>query len=71
MAIIDRQTFLKDISLLAGASLLAGTGVVGVWMPQKSAIKLGLVTYLWGKDWEVPTLLKNCIDTGIRALNFG
>ena len=37
-------------------------------MPQKSATKLGLVTYLWGKDWEVPTLLKNCIDTGIQGV---
>ena len=23
-------------------------------------MKLGLVTYLWGKDWDVPTLIKNC-----------
>ena len=37
-------------------------------MPQKSAIKLGLVTYLWGKDRDVPTLLKNCTDTGIQGV---
>jgi sugar phosphate isomerase/epimerase len=23
-------------------------------------MKLGLVTYLWGKDWDLPTLIKNC-----------
>ena len=23
-------------------------------------MKLGLVTYLWGKDWDVPSLIKNC-----------
>ncbi len=25
-----------------------------------SKMKLGLVTYLWGKDWDVPTLITNC-----------
>lgn len=23
-------------------------------------MQLGLVTYLWGKDWDVPTLIENC-----------
>lgn len=23
-------------------------------------MKMGLVTYLWGKDWDVPTIIKNC-----------
>ena len=25
-----------------------------------SAMRIGLVTYLWGKDWDLPTLIKNC-----------
>ena len=25
-------------------------------------MKLGMVTYMWGADWDLPTLIKNCTD---------
>jgi len=28
------------------------------------AIAYGLVTYMWGADWDLSTLLKNCKETG-------
>src|SRR5687767_5045438 len=28
------------------------------------AIGYGLVTYMWGADWDLPTLLANCKKTG-------
>ncbi len=31
-------------------------------------MKLGLVTYLWGKDWDVPTLIKNCSAANIHGV---
>jgi sugar phosphate isomerase/epimerase len=31
-------------------------------------MQLGLVTYLWGADWDLPTLIKNCQDTGFRGV---
>ncbi len=31
-------------------------------------IGLGLVTYNWGKDWDLPTLLRNCEQTGFGAV---
>ena len=31
-------------------------------------MKLGLVTYLWGKDWDVPTLIKNCSKTKLGGV---
>lgn len=31
-------------------------------------IKLGLCTYLWGKDWDVPTLIANCQKTGFKGI---
>ncbi|MBD2703200.1 TIM barrel protein [Spirosoma sp. BT702] len=68
MATIDRKTFLKEASLLAGASLLANTGWTTLAAPKKSAVKLGFVTYLWGKDWDLPTLIKNCADTSILGV---
>jgi len=69
MSTIDRKTFLKEISLLAGASLITGpVFATGLAMRDKAGIKLGFVTYLWGKDWDLPTLIKNCTDTGIHGV---
>ena len=31
-------------------------------------MKLGLVTYLWGAQWDLPTLIKNCEDTGFGGV---
>jgi sugar phosphate isomerase/epimerase len=53
----SRRTFVKELALLTGSSLapsfLFARG-------KDSKMKLGLVTYQWGKDWDVPTLIKNC-----------
>lgn len=67
MALIKRQTFLKDMALLAGVSLLPGSIFAAELTRRKSAMKLGMVTYLWGKDWDVPTLISNCAATGIQG----
>ena len=29
---------------------------------------LGLVTYNWGKTWDLPTLLNNCAETGFQGV---
>jgi sugar phosphate isomerase/epimerase len=31
-------------------------------------MQLGLVTYNWGKDWDLPTLIKNCEASGFRGV---
>lgn len=31
-------------------------------------MKLGLVTYLLGKDWDVPTIIKNCAETRFEGV---
>ena len=31
-------------------------------------MKLGLVTYQWGRDWDLPTLIANCEKTGLLGL---
>jgi len=31
-------------------------------------MKLGMVTYLWGKDWDLDTVIKNCADTGFAGV---
>ena len=32
------------------------------------ALHLGMVTYMWGAEWDLPTLIKNCTDTGYEAV---
>lgn len=68
MATIDRKTFLNQLSVMAGVSLLAGPAFAEETARAKSAVKLGFVTYLWGKDWDLPTLIKNCADTHILGV---
>jgi len=29
---------------------------------------LGLVTYMWGADWDLPTLIKNCTEAGFEGV---
>lgn len=66
--LIDRQTFLKDISLLAGASVISPDVFAALIKESKSNVKLGFVTYLWGKDWDLATIIKNCTQTHIGGV---
>jgi sugar phosphate isomerase/epimerase len=57
-----RRRFLKQslgISAAIAAGPLAAKFAWGADSPQ-AEIAFGLVTYQWGKDWDVPTLIKNC-----------
>ena len=53
----NRRIFIRDLTLLTGAFMANGFMAPPA---VKSKMKLGLVTYLWGKDWDVPSLIKNC-----------
>ena len=53
----------------------AGLGLAaGPWFPAWAAsnpgtkMRLGLVTYLWGQDWDVPTLIANCEKTNFLGV---
>ena len=52
------------VSLVVPAAkvLSAGTGRAAHKM------RLGLVTYLWGQDWDLPTLIANCEKTKILGV---
>ena len=63
---LNRRKFLGD-SAKAAAGIAAGSALgmvsLGNAIPGKkpgSEMKFGLVTYLWGKDWDLPTLIRNC-----------
>lgn len=66
MSQISRRGFLGTAAV--GASL--ASGILGlpsfaVAQEKKGAeIRFGLVTYQWGKDWDLPTLIANCAKAG-------
>jgi sugar phosphate isomerase/epimerase len=63
----SRRTFLQK-SLIAGAGLSLIDPFSAHAMVKKSKMKLGLVTYQWGKDWDLPTLIANCEKTGFQGV---
>lgn len=58
-----RRSFLKH-SIRLGAAALAASPLAErlAWGAEKPGAEMafGLVTYQWGKDWDVPTLISNC-----------
>lgn len=53
--------------MLAGAMVLP-TGQLVYGKSKKQGMKLGFVTYLWGKDWDQDTLIKNLTASGILGV---
>lgn len=64
---LNRRTFLKQTALATSAVVLPGTGAIPEWA-LKSKMKLGLVTYLWGKDMDIPTLISSCKASKLKGV---
>jgi sugar phosphate isomerase/epimerase len=64
-----RRTFLKRSAALGAlASLGPAAGTLLQASENKSKMKLGMVTYLWGQDWDLPTIIANCEKSGIEGV---
>ncbi len=63
----SRRDFLKT-GFAAGVGLSLIQPFPAQAMAKKSKMKFGLVTYLWGKDWDLPTLIANCEETGFMGV---
>ncbi len=63
----SRRSFIQK-SLLAGAGLAIIDPFSAQAMMKKTKMKFGLVTYQWGKDWDLPTLISNCEKTGLLGV---
>ncbi len=64
---ITRRKFISD-GFYAGASLLFIRTLQSCSGPAATGMKMGFVTYLWGQDWDLPTLIMNCEETGLLGL---
>jgi sugar phosphate isomerase/epimerase len=71
----QRREFLKAAGLTLGATSLLGRSTLGAEPPQSPSfivqplkMKLGLVTYNIAKDWDVPTIIKNCTETKFQGV---
>ena len=63
-----RKEFIKNLSLIAGVAAVPGSFLTSCSAKPGSNMKLGLVTYQWAKDWDIPTIIKNCTETGILGV---
>ncbi|QDS89127.1 Xylose isomerase-like TIM barrel [Rosistilla ulvae] len=64
---MKRRNFLATTTI-ASAGLLASQPRLATAGEKADGMKLGLVTYNWGRDWDVPTLIRNCEETGFRGI---
>jgi sugar phosphate isomerase/epimerase len=58
----SRRQFLASTAATGAAASLVSfePHVARAVEPDEIAIGFGLVTYMWGADWDLPTLLENC-----------
>jgi sugar phosphate isomerase/epimerase len=68
-----RRHFLKSTGASIGLSALSQTPLLraapaGHHKDNQKCMQIGLVTYLWGKDWDIPTLITNCARTEVLGL---
>ncbi len=63
-----RRNFIRNLSAATGAALLPGSLLAGSAPIRGSKMKLGLVTYLWAKDWDIPAIITNCTAAGIKGV---
>ena len=64
---LSRRNFLQR-SVVAGIGLSVLDPFSAFAAAKKSGMKLGLVTYQWAKDWDLPTLIANCAKTGFLGV---
>lgn len=65
---LNRKEFIRNLSFIIGATAIPGSMFSACKSIPGSKMKLGLVTYQWGKDWDIPTLIKNCTETNILGV---
>jgi sugar phosphate isomerase/epimerase len=65
----NRRQFLQtSLALGSAAALRPLSGWASLADKPGSKMQLGFCTYLWGQDWDLPTLISNCEKAGVLAV---
>jgi len=64
----NRRAFIRNMTLASGLLITPGISLKNIFSPGKVRMHLGMVTYLWGKDWNIETLIKNLSQSGIYGV---
>lgn len=65
---LSRRNFLQQ-SVVAGIGLAAmPLNASTITTKDKADMKLGLVTYQWGSEWDLPTIIANCEKAGLHGV---
>ena len=68
MNMLRRRAFLRSSFAAGLATSVCPVSAFGSNRVQASTMKFGLVTYLWGKDMDVPTLIESCEKSGLGGV---
>jgi hypothetical protein len=77
LQVASRRRFLQQSFGLGVAAFVAGpmsNGLIRAAETSDDKLKLGLCTFQWGQDWELPTLIANCekaeiLGVELRTMN--
>ena len=65
---LSRRVFIQR-SAAVGIGMSAIPSFLSASSREKNhGMKLGLVTYQWAKDWDLPTIITNCEKTGVLGV---
>ena len=64
----SRRQFLASASVATAVGLFAANAPAVAKAQSPISFQFGLVTYMWGADWDLPTLLANCKKSGCRGV---
>jgi len=64
---LSRRQFIQN-SFGAGIALSSFSNLTDFLDMGQQGMRMGLVTYQWGRDWDLPTLIANCEKTGFLGV---
>ena len=64
---LSRRHFIQN-GIGAGLALTSIGSLPNFSLAKSTDMRLGLVTYQWGRDWDLPTLIANCEKAGYHGV---
>ncbi|MHC4876585.1 MAG: sugar phosphate isomerase/epimerase family protein [Planctomycetota bacterium] len=65
---VSRREFLATCAAVAAAKCELGSGTARAADEASGGMQLGLVTYNWGRGWDIEMIIANCSATGFKGV---